>query len=55
MRLLLQAVDELLLREADRVGERYSLAKVLHTCQVGSSRSRLCCTVHQRSACRCTI
>ena len=30
----LQAVDELLLREADRVGERYSLAKVLHTCQV---------------------
>lgn len=32
----LQAVEELLQREGDPTGERYSLAKVLHTCQVGS-------------------
>ena len=32
----MQAVDELLLREADPTGERYSLSKVLHTCQVGA-------------------
>lgn len=29
-----QAVEELLQREVDPTGERYSLAKVLHTCQV---------------------
>lgn len=29
-----QAVEELLVREADPPGERYSLSKVLHTCQV---------------------
>lgn len=32
-----QAVDELLAREADPPGERYSLSKVLHTCQVRCS------------------
>ena len=28
-----QAVEELLQREVDPAGERYSLSKVLHTCQ----------------------
>jgi hypothetical protein len=31
---VLQAVDELLMRESDPSGERYSLSKILHTCQV---------------------
>ena len=34
----LNAVEELLNREADPDGERYALAKVLHTCQVGPLR-----------------
>ncbi len=29
-------MEDLLNREADPDGERYALAKVLHTCQVGS-------------------